>query len=110
MPASDAPGRHIKRRQDLIAACLKHNVRFHETPGVLMIAFDGLGRVLNEVADDYVVLGFDSFDLEDVPWVQPRLDYITDFGEGISVAQALDAISDWPQDEALWVEAVLRPR
>lgn len=71
-----------------------------------MIELDGLARVLPDVASDYKVLGFDSFTLEGLS-VQPRLDYYTDFQEGVSIDEALSAIAGWPLDEGLWVEAVL---
>lgn len=90
----------------LVTACLRHRVRFHGTPGVLMIDLQGLDLVLNEVANDYVVLGFDSFTVHDRE-VRPRLDYITDFGSGISTSGALEAISGWPRDLGLWIEVVL---
>ncbi|MGH9339546.1 MAG: hypothetical protein ACRD1R_08140 [Acidobacteriota bacterium] len=69
---------------ELVKACLAHRVRFHGTPGVLMIELEGLSLVLEELANDYGVLGFDSFTVHDRE-VHPRLDYLTDFGEGISV-------------------------
>ena len=72
-----------------------------------MIDLEGLHLVLNELAGDYGVLGFDSFTLRERE-VHPRLDYITDFGSGIPVSEALDAISGWPRD--LWIEAVLTPK
>lgn len=93
----------------LIAACMAHGVRFHWTPGVLMVDLDGLDQVLLDVADDYLILGFETFTL-DGRAVQPRLDYHSDFGDGTSVSDALAAIADWPRDLDLWVETVLTQR
>ena len=74
-----------------------------------MVDLDGLDKVLLDVAEDYLVLGFDTFTLNGRA-VQPRLDYHTDFGDGTSANEALAAIAGWPRDLDLWVEPVLTER
>ncbi len=89
---------------ELARACLLANVDFHCSAGVLMIHSSGLMAALSHLSGQPRVLGFDSFTLNGNE-VHPRLDYYTDFGEGISIDAALDAVVDWPDD--LWIEVVL---
>lgn len=106
---TDQPSRDLESKLRLVAACLEHRVEFYGSPGVLMIALDGIDQVLRELAGEYVVLGFDSFTLEGTS-VHPRLDFYTDFDEGMAVPDALEAIATWPRGQGLWVEAVLGKR
>lgn len=101
-------GSMTTERQRLRAACDLHGVAHRERPGVFMIDLAGIDAVLGELEGDYKVLGFDTFTL-DGDWVSPRLDYMTDFGEGLGVADALAVITHWPRDAGLWVEAVIAP-
>ena len=96
-----------RQRQSLRAACERHDVVYRETSGILMIELGGIDAVLTELGGNFRVLGFDTSLDGDV--VHPRLDYITDFGQGLGVQEALAAITHWPRDEGLWIEAVLAP-
>lgn len=73
----------------------------------MLIDIEGIDAVLDRLGEAVEILGFDTFTLEGKT-VYPRLDYMTDFGEGIAPGAASAAIVDWPRDIGLWVEVVAR--
>lgn len=94
----------------ILKACLSAGVRFYWSPSwIIMIDIDGIDDVLQELSGRIAVLGFDTFVLNGKT-VRPRLDYISDYGSGIEVDAAIDAIANWPRGTGLWIEIVARPR
>jgi len=92
----------------IMEACVSARVRFYWKPNwTLLIDIDGIDSVLDRLGGAVEVLGFDTFTLEGKT-VYARLDYMTDFGEGIAPRAASAAIVDWPRDTGLWVEVVAR--
>jgi len=73
--------------QLLVDACMKHRVKFHWT-GLLMIQLTGIETVLGELPADVRILGFDTFTLCGYE-TRPRLDYYSEYGEGIPSSEAL---------------------
>jgi hypothetical protein len=90
----------------LMNACVKYGVKFRWSLGVLCIQLSDIEVVLNDLPDHIRVLGFDTFRLEGYSTC-PRLDYYSEYGHGISVAEALADIADWPRDMELWIQAVI---
>lgn len=92
----------------ILEACVRARVRFYWKPNwTLLIDIEGIDVVLDGLGETVEILGFDTFTLEGKT-VYPRLDYMTDFGEGIAPSAASAAIVDWPRDTSLWVEVVAR--
>lgn len=88
----------------LVRASLDAGADFRFESGVLMIPVKDLAGVLSAVEEGCVVFGFDSFTFESGR-VSPRLDFLSDFADGVSVREALESISGWP--DHLWVEPVI---
>lgn len=92
----------------ILEACIGARVRFYWKPNwTLLIDIEGIDAVLDGLSETVTILGFDTFTLESKT-VYPRLDYMTDFGEGISTRSARDEIAGWPRNNGLWVEVVAR--
>ncbi|MCP3878213.1 MAG: hypothetical protein GY701_07455 [Sulfitobacter sp.] len=92
--------------RSILEACLAERVEFYwQSNWTLLIDVEGIDRVLGRLAHQVRILGFDTFTLEGKT-VYPRLDYLTDFGDGIATGSAAVAIADWPRDTGLWVEVV----
>jgi len=87
-------------------ACVKHGVRFQWTLGVLFIPLSDIEIVLTELPSNVRVLGFDGFNLEGYK-IYPSLEYLTEYGSGFTIAEALSDIAEWPRDKELWVETVI---
>lgn len=89
----------------LVEACLRLRVPFYWTgPGALLIAGNGLGRVLHLLAEQGTsVIGLEAFELT-LPEMHPRLDLIYDADRSPGTdAQSISA--GWPSD--VWVDIVL---
>lgn len=94
--------------RQILEACIAARVRFYWKPNwTLLIDIEGIDAVLDGLGETVTILGFDTFTLEGKT-VYPRLDYMTDFGEGISTRAARDEIAGWPRNTGLWVEVVAR--
>jgi len=70
-----------------------------------MIQFSDIEAVLRELPPQARILGFDTFTLVGYT-TQPRLDYHSEYGSGIPVADAIARIANWPRDLELWIEVV----
>ena len=90
----------------LLEICLDHFVSCHVCGNVVMIELRRLENVLRDLPTNWRVLGLtaypiDGYSVDVVPEFNPG------FGSGVSVAEALASISDWPRDRALWIEVTL---
>ncbi len=92
----------------ILEACIETRVRFYWKPNwTMLIDIEGVDAVLERLPDGVRILGFDTFTLEGKT-IYPRLDFMTDFGDGIVPSAAMASIVDWPRDTGLWVEVVAR--
>lgn len=90
----------------ILEACISQRVRFYWQPNwTLLIDIEGIDDVLAQLSGQVRILGFDTFTLEGKT-VYPRLDFLSDYDEGISPSQAAKDITGWPRDVDLWIEVV----
>ena len=90
----------------VLEACISQRVEFYWQPNwTLLIDIEGIDEVLGELSGQVQILGFDTFTLKGKT-VYPRLDFLSDYGDGISPSEAARDIAGWPRDTDLWVEVV----